>query len=98
MGTTLISALLHGKYATVAHVGDSRAYLLRSGGITQVTRDHTPVAEDVAQGRMSADAAKGDPRRNQLILHNESSPNNADLRWLQERATSRKDGGVTVAN
>ncbi len=37
-------------------------------------------------------------RRNQLILHNESSPNNADLRWLQERATSRRDGGLMIAN
>jgi prepilin-type N-terminal cleavage/methylation domain-containing protein/prepilin-type processing-associated H-X9-DG protein len=37
------------------------------------------------------------PRKNQLILHTETSPNNADLRWLQERATSRLDGGATVA-
>jgi protein phosphatase len=66
MGTTLTSALLHGKYATVAHVGDSRAYLLRGDGITQVTRDHTVVSDEVAQGRLSADAARIDPRRNML--------------------------------
>ena len=66
MGTTLTSALLHGKYATVAHVGDSRAYLVRGEGITQVTRDHTVVSDEVAQGRISADAAKTDPRRNRL--------------------------------
>lgn len=66
MGTTLTSALLHGKYATVAHVGDSRAYLLRGDGITQVTRDHTVVSDEVAQGRISADAARHDPRRNRL--------------------------------
>jgi protein phosphatase len=66
MGTTLTSALLRGKYATVAHVGDSRAYLLRGDGITQVTRDHTVVSDEVAQGRISADAARHDSRRNRL--------------------------------
>lgn len=66
MGTTLTSALLHGKYATVANVGDSRAYLLRGDALTQVTRDHTVVAEEVAQGRITAEAARRDPRRNML--------------------------------
>jgi len=37
-------------------------------------------------------------RRYQLILHNEMSPNNADLHWLQERATGRRDGGATTPN
>jgi PPM family protein phosphatase len=66
MGTTLTSALLRGKYTTVAHVGDSRAYLLRGDALTQVTRDHTLVAEEVAQGRITAEAARRDPRRNIL--------------------------------
>jgi serine/threonine protein phosphatase PrpC len=66
MGTTLTSALLHGKYATIAHVGDSRAYLLRGEALTQVTRDHTVVADEVAQGRITAEAARRDPRRNRL--------------------------------
>ena len=68
MGTTLTSALLHGKYATIANVGDSRAYLLRGDALTQVTRDHTVVAEEVVQGRLTADAARRDPRRN-LLTH-----------------------------
>jgi PPM family protein phosphatase len=66
MGTTLTSALLHGKYATIAHVGDSRAYLLRGAVLTQVTRDHSFVAEEIAQGRMTAEAARLDPRRSWL--------------------------------
>ncbi len=66
MGTTMTSALLHGKYATVANVGDSRAYLLRGDGLTQVTRDHTVVSDEVAQGRITAEAARRDPRRNRL--------------------------------
>jgi protein phosphatase len=68
MGTTLTAAVLRGKYATVANVGDSRAYLLRGNGLTQVTRDHTLVADEVAQGRVSADAARRDPRRN-ILTH-----------------------------
>jgi len=66
MGTTLTSALLHGKYATIANVGDSRAYLLRGDGLTQITRDHTFVADEMAKGRISADAARNHPRRNIL--------------------------------
>jgi protein phosphatase len=66
MGTTLTTALLHGKYATVANVGDSRAYLQRGNALTQVTRDHTVVAEEVVQGRLTVDAARRDPRRNRL--------------------------------
>jgi protein phosphatase len=66
MGTTLTSALLHSKYATIAHVGDSRVYLLRGEALTQVTRDHTVVAEEVAQGRITAETARRDPRRNRL--------------------------------
>jgi PPM family protein phosphatase len=68
MGTTLTSAILRGKYATVANVGDSRAYLLRGTGLTQVTRDHTVVAEEAASGRISQDAARRDPRRN-ILTH-----------------------------
>jgi protein phosphatase len=66
MGTTMTSALIHGKYATIANVGDSRAYLLRGDGLTQVTQDHTVVSDEVAQGRISAEAARSDPRRNRL--------------------------------
>lgn len=66
MGTTLTAALLHGKYATIANIGDSRAYLLRGGGITQITQDHTVVADDVANGKIKPEQAQTDPRRNQL--------------------------------
>jgi protein phosphatase len=66
MGTTLTTAVLRGKYATIANVGDSRAYLLRGDALTQVTRDHTVVADDVAAGRLRPEAAARDPRRNVL--------------------------------
>lgn len=50
MGTTLTSAVLRGKYATIANVGDSRAYLLRGGALTQVSRDHTEAARSGRPG------------------------------------------------
>lgn len=50
MGTTAVAALLVGPALTIAHVGDSRAYLLRDGRLTQLTQDHTIVAELLARG------------------------------------------------
>jgi len=68
MGTTLIATIIRGKYATVASIGDSRAYLIRAGKAQQITRDHTLVADQVAQGLMTADEARESPHRN-IVLH-----------------------------
>jgi PPM family protein phosphatase len=70
MGTTLTAlAWLGGEPARVAvlHVGDSRAYLLRDGVFTQVTRDHTYVQTLIDSGRITADEASTHPRRNLLM-------------------------------
>ena len=70
MGTTLTAlAWLGGEPARVAvlHVGDSRAYLLREGTFTQVTRDHTYVQTLIDSGRITADEALTHPRRNLLM-------------------------------
>ena len=66
MGTTLVAAVLRGKYATIASVGDSRAYLVRANALTQITKDHSLVAEQVASGTLSPAAARGSPQRNIL--------------------------------
>ncbi|MFN8593592.1 MAG: protein phosphatase 2C domain-containing protein [Thermomicrobiales bacterium] len=68
MGTTLTAAVIRGKYATIANVGDSRAYLLRGNGLTQISRDHTVTAEDLAARRIDPEAARTDPRRN-ILTH-----------------------------
>lgn len=68
MGTTLIATIIRGKYATVASIGDSRAYLIRAGRAQQITRDHTLVADQVAQGLMTAEEARESPHRN-IVLH-----------------------------
>lgn len=63
MGTTATAALLDGGVLYLVHVGDSRAYLIRDGRITQVTEDHSVVAEMVRRGTLSADAAETHPAR-----------------------------------
>ncbi len=51
MGTTLVAGLVRGVELSLANVGDSRAYLLRAGALTQVTQDHSLIAEQVRMGR-----------------------------------------------
>lgn len=67
MGTTLVSAIVRGKYVTIANVGDSRAYLIRANRLNQITQDHSLVAEQVAKGEISAADARSSPHRNRLI-------------------------------
>ena len=64
MGTTLTVAVVREDQLTVAQVGDSRAYLLRDGALTQITDDHSWVAEQVRLGVMSAEDAQTSPFRN----------------------------------
>jgi serine/threonine protein phosphatase PrpC len=61
MGATLTAVWINGAKLSVAHVGDSRAYLLRGGTLLQLTRDHSLVAEQVRRGILtSAEAEESD--------------------------------------
>ncbi len=53
MGTTIVALLFFEGVAYVAQVGDSRAYLMNSGGIWQVTEDHSLVNEEIRAGRLA---------------------------------------------
>lgn len=64
MGTTLVAAAIVGDELTVANVGDSRAYLLRAEAATQITRDHSLVAEQMAAGVVTPEEARGSRYRN----------------------------------
>jgi protein phosphatase len=64
MGTTIVAALADGDKLSIAHVGDSRAYLVRSGTISQLTDDHSVVAEQVRKGLISKEEAAGSGIRN----------------------------------
>jgi protein phosphatase len=67
LGTTVTALLRSGSTLAMAHIGDSRAYLLRQGSLDQVTSDHTFVQHLVDTGRLSVADAENHPKRN-LIL------------------------------
>ncbi len=58
MGTTLVAARFFDGKFTIAHVGDSRIYLLREGALVQLTEDHSLVMEQVRRGVLTMDEAK----------------------------------------
>ena len=67
MGTTVTAAALAGeRHLQLAHVGDSRAYLLRDGSLEQLTTDHTVVGELVRRGRLTPEQAAIHPERSIL--------------------------------
>ncbi|TXR55955.1 PP2C family protein-serine/threonine phosphatase [Quadrisphaera setariae] len=67
MGTTVTALLRAGERLVLAHLGDSRAYLLRDGALVQVTRDHTFVQRLVDEGRITAEEAEHHPQRNVIL-------------------------------
>ncbi len=66
MGTTLTLVGLTGDTAFVAHIGDSRGYLINESGIHQITQDHSWVARQVREERMTEEQAARSPMRNQV--------------------------------
>jgi protein phosphatase len=66
MGTTLVALLAGPQRIALAHVGDSRAYLVRGGRIRQLTDDHSLVAELVRRREIPEAAARGHPHRHVL--------------------------------
>lgn len=64
MGTTVTSLVLYGTRFLIGQVGDSRAYLLRDGKLTQVTKDHSYVQEQVDAGYLTAEQARTHPYSN----------------------------------
>ncbi len=64
MTTTLVAVLIAGNTAFLAHVGDSRAYLLRDGELRQLTEDHSMINELVRTGKMTYAEARASKHRN----------------------------------
>ena len=67
LGTTCVAVMRSGNKLAMVHVGDSRAYLLRDGGLTQVTTDHTFVEYLVESGRLTREQARRHPQRSVQI-------------------------------
>ncbi len=83
MGTTLVALLAAGERVALAHVGDSRAYLVRAGRIRQLTDDHSLVAELVRRREISELTARGHPHRHVLTralgVHRSVEPDLVEL-------------------
>ncbi|WP_430868038.1 PP2C family protein-serine/threonine phosphatase [Demequina aurantiaca] len=67
LGTTVTALLRSGSSLAMAHIGDSRAYLLRDGEFDQVTTDHSFVQHLVDTGRLSVADAENHPKRSMLL-------------------------------
>ena len=79
MGTTVVLALCRGDQAHIAHVGDSRAYLLQHGALRQVTEDHSVVAQLIKAGQLTPRRARSHPLRHQITRSLGSRQAIADL-------------------
>lgn len=66
MGSTIVVFLMKGTDYYIMNIGDSRAYMI-STGIKQITHDHSFISAEIRAGRMTAEEAEKDPRRNVLL-------------------------------
>jgi serine/threonine protein phosphatase PrpC len=100
MGTTLTAMIFSGDRAALAHVGDSRAYLLRDGRINQLTKDDTYVQMLVDQGLIQPEEAAGHPRRAVVTQALQGEPVTPSYMVVEPRAGDRwllcSDGLTTV--
>ena len=67
MGTTVTALLRSGSRIGLAHIGDTRAYLVRGGEVFQITRDHTVVQSLLDSGSITPDEASSHPQRFLLL-------------------------------
>ncbi|HEX8102523.1 MAG TPA: Stp1/IreP family PP2C-type Ser/Thr phosphatase [Solirubrobacteraceae bacterium] len=87
MGTTVTAAYVGEDDVTIAHVGDSRAYLLRRGQLTRLTRDHSLVGELVARGKLTEEQAEHHPQRSVITRALGAEPGvEVDVERLQAMA------------
>jgi serine/threonine protein phosphatase PrpC len=82
MGTTLTVALVLDGTAYIASVGDSRAYWVKDGSITRITKDHSLVQKLVELGKLTKDEARTDPRSH-LLLRSIGSEENVTVDTFQ---------------
>lgn len=67
MGTTMVVAIVDPNEVVLAHVGDSRAYMLHKGGLYQLTEDHTYVEILRRHGQITEEEARNHPQRNMIV-------------------------------
>lgn len=67
MGTTVVAVICTEEFISIAHIGDSRCYLVNEQGFKQITEDHSLVNELVRSGQISQEEAEHHPRKNVLL-------------------------------
>lgn len=67
MGTTVVAVICTDEFISIAHIGDSRCYLVNDQGFKQITEDHSLVNELVRSGQISKEEAERHPRKNVLL-------------------------------
>ena len=75
MGTTMTAAIVEGTHVALAHVGDSRAYLLSAGVLTRVSEDHSMVADMIRRGELTQAEARYHPNRSVITRALGTDPN-----------------------
>ncbi|MGY1601965.1 PP2C family protein-serine/threonine phosphatase [Geodermatophilus sp. SYSU D00815] len=89
MGTTLTAILFAGGRLALCHVGDSRAYLLRDGQLSQITHDDTFVQTLIDDGRITPEEANSHPQRSLLLRALNGQDVEPDLSMREARAGDR---------
>lgn len=90
MGTTLEAMLWDGHRFATAHIGDSRAYLLRDGQLSQISTDHTFVQSLVDEGKLTPEEARVHPHRSLLLrVMLGRDDNEADFAWFEGQLGDR---------
>jgi serine/threonine protein phosphatase PrpC len=75
MGTTMTAAIVEGTKIAIAHVGDSRAYLLHDGTLSRVSEDHSMVADMIRRGQLTEAEARYHPNRSVITRALGTDPN-----------------------
>jgi protein phosphatase len=89
MGTTLTAIRFAGSRIALVHVGDSRAYLLRGGQLSQITHDDTYVQSLVDSGKLTADEASHHPRKSVILRALNGTEVDPDLSIREARKGDR---------
>jgi protein phosphatase len=99
-GSTLTALLLSGSRLALVHIGDTRAYLFREGGLFQVTHDHSVTQSMIDAGRLTPEEATSHPQRSLLLRAVGASAATPDLSLLDAQVGDRylitSDGLTTV--
>jgi serine/threonine protein phosphatase PrpC len=89
MGTTLTAIRFAGSRIALVHVGDSRAYLMRGGQLSQITHDDTYVQSLVDSGKLTAEEASHHPRRSMILRALDGSAVDPDISIREARKGDR---------